>query len=162
LERINASFRITTLTHTYRGGPPSTSYQIIINQNAIDLGDPQTPLDRPSFKNTLSGGDRTTLALAFFFAQLEQDANRTNKVVVFDEPFGRMDGLRRNHTVNQIYRCGQSSAQVVVLSHDPAFLHLLWTRIAPADRKSLTFARIGEENTTIAEWDIERAVQARY
>lgn len=47
-------------------------------------------------------------------------------------------------------------------SHDPNFLHLLWERIAPAHRKSLTLARIGEENTTIAEWDIERAVQARY
>jgi wobble nucleotide-excising tRNase len=162
LERINASFRITSPTHTYRGGPPSTSYQILINQNTVDLGDPDTPLDRPSFKNTLSGGDRSTLALAFFFAQLEQDANRANKVVVFDDPFGSMDGFRRNHTVNQIFRCGQSSAQVVVLSHDPNFLHLLWERIDPADRKALSLTRIGEENTTIAEWDIERAVQARY
>jgi wobble nucleotide-excising tRNase len=162
LERINATFRITPPTHTYRGGPPSTSYQIVINQNAVDLGDPATPPDRPSFKNTLSGGDRSTLALAFFFAQLEQDANRANKIVVFDDPFGSMDGFRRNHTVNQIYRCGQSCAQVVVLSHDPGFLHLLWERVAPAERKSLCMARIGEENTTIVDFDIERAVQARY
>jgi wobble nucleotide-excising tRNase len=162
LERINASFRITTPTHTYRGGPPSTSYQILINQNTVDLGDPATPLDRPSFKNTLSSGDRSTLALAFFFAQLEQDANRANKVVVFDDPFGSMDSFRRSHTVNQVFRCGQSSAQVVVLSHDPNFLHLLWERIAPADRKSLALTRIGEENTTVTEWDVERAVQARY
>jgi wobble nucleotide-excising tRNase len=162
LERINASFRITTPTHTYRGGPPSTSYQILINQNSVDLGDPATPLDRPSFKNTLSSGDRSTLALAFFFAQLEQDANRANKVVVFDDPFGSMDSFRRSHTVHQIFRCGQSSAQVVVLSHDPNFLYLLWERIAPADRKTLSLIRIGEENTTVTEWDIERAVQARY
>jgi wobble nucleotide-excising tRNase len=162
LERINASFRISTPTHTYRGGTPSTSYQIVINNNSVDLGDPQTPLSRPSFRNTLSGGDRTTLALAFFFAQLELDANRAQTTVVFDDPFGSMDAFRKNHTVNQIYRCGQNCLQVLVLSHDPSFLHLLWDRVAPADRKSLTLARIGEENTTIAEWDIERAVQARY
>lgn len=162
LERINASFRITTPTHTYRGGPPSTSYQILINQNSVDLGDPDTPVDRPSFKNTLSGGDRSTLAVAFFFAQLEQDANRASKVVVFDDPFASMDSFRRNHTVHQIFRCGESSAQVVVLSHDPNFLHLLWQRISPADRKALALVRIGEENTNITEWDIERAVQARY
>jgi wobble nucleotide-excising tRNase len=162
LERINASFGISTPTHTYRGGTPSTSYQIIINGNSVDLGDPQTPLNRPSFKNTLSSGDRTTLALAFFFAQLELDANRANVTVVFDDPFGSMDGFRRNHTVNQIYRCGQNCLQVVVLSHDPNFLHLLWERVALAERKSLSLARIGEENTTIVEWDIERAVQARY
>ena len=162
LERINASFRISTPTHTYRGGTPSTSYQIIINSSPVDLGDHATPLGRPSFRNTLSGGDRTTLALAFFFAQLEQDANRAQATVVFDDPFGSMDAFRRSHTVNQIYRCGQTCQQVVVFSHDPGFLHLLWNRLAPADRKSLTLARIGEDNTTIAEWDIERAVQARY
>lgn len=162
LERINASFRISTPTHTYRGGMPSTSYQIIINGNSVDLGDPQTPPSRPSFKNTLSGGDRTTLALAFFFAQLELDTDRANATVVFDDPFGSMDAFRRNHTVNQIYRCGQNCLQVVVLSHDPHFLHLLWERVAPAERKSLSLARIGEENTVIVEWDIERAVQARY
>lgn len=162
LERINASFRITTPTHTYQGGTPSTSYQIVINNNAVDLGDSQTPLNRPSFKNTLSSGDRTTLALAFFFAQLEQDPNKANMTVVFDDPFGSMDGFRRNHTVNQIYRCGQNCAQVVVLSHDPGFLHLLWERVATTDRKTLSLTRIGEDNTTIAAWDIERAVQARY
>jgi wobble nucleotide-excising tRNase len=162
LERINAGFRITTPTHTYRGGPPSTSYQIVINQSAVDLGDSATPPDRPSFRNTLSAGDRSSLALAFFLAQLEQDASRARKVVVFDDPFTSLDGFRRNHTVYQIQRCGDTCAQVILLSHDPGFLHLLWTRIAPADRKTLCFARIGEENTTIVEWDIEKAIQARY
>jgi len=34
--------------------------------------------------------------------------------------------------------------------------------LAQDPRKALWLARVGEENTTIAEWDIERAVQARY
>ena len=79
LTKINAGFRITTPTHTYRGGSPSTSYQILINQNAVDVGDSSTPHDRPSFKNTLSAGDRSTLALAFFLAQLEQDQHRAER-----------------------------------------------------------------------------------
>jgi wobble nucleotide-excising tRNase len=162
LERINAGFRITSPTHTYRGGTPSTSYQILINQNAVDLGDSTTPADMPSFRNTLSAGDKSTLALAFFLAQLEEDADRTRKVIVFDDPFTSMDSFRRNHTVQQIYRCGQTCAQVVLLSHEAGFLKLLWDRVAPADRKTLQLARIGEENTAIAEWDIEKAVQARY
>lgn len=162
LERMNAGFRITTPTHTYRGGPPSTSYQIIINQSAVDLGDSATPADTPSFRNTLSAGDRSSLALAFFLAQLEQDANRAGKVVVFDDPFTSQDGFRRNHTVHQLQRCGESCAQLILLSHDSGFLHLLWDRISPPDRKALWFARIGEENTTIAPWDIDKAVQARY
>jgi wobble nucleotide-excising tRNase len=162
LERINAGFRITTPTHTYRGGPPSTSYQILINQNAVDLGDGATPPDRPSFRNTLSAGDRSTLALAFFLAQLEQDPDRARKIVVFDDPFTSLDGFRRSHTANQIYRCGEACAQVVLLSHEPTFLHLLWERIVPADRKTLVLVRVSEEDTTITEWDIERAVQGPY
>lgn len=116
----------------------------------------------PSFRNTLSAGDRSTLALAFFLAQLEQDPNRATKTVVFDDPFSSLDGFRRNHTVNQIYKCGENSAQVVLLSHEPTFLKLLWDRIRPEDRKTLQLGRVGEENTTIAEWDIERAVQAPF
>ena len=162
LERINAGFRITTPSHNYRGGTPSTSYQIVINQNAVDLGDAATPTDRPSFKNTLSSGDKTTLALAFFLAQLEQDADRAAKVIVFDDPFSSQDSFRRNHTVHQIHKCAENCAQVVLLSHEPSFLKLLWDRVAPADRKTLQLARVGEENTVIVEWDIERAVQARY
>jgi hypothetical protein len=73
-----------------------------------------------------------------------------------------MDSFRRNHTVHQIYKCGETCAQVLVLSHDAGFLKLLWDRVVPADKKTLQLARIGEENTTIAEWDIEKAVQARY
>jgi wobble nucleotide-excising tRNase len=160
LERINAGFRITSPTHTCRGGTPSTSYQILINQNPVDLGDSSTPADRPSFRNTLSAGDKSTLALAFFLVRLEEDANRARKVIVFDDPFTSMDSFRRNHTVHQIYR--QTCAQVVLLSHEAGFLKLLWDRVAPANRKTLQLARIGEENTTIAEWDIEKAVQARY
>ena len=162
LEKINAGFRITVPTHTYRGGPPSTSYQILINQNPVDLGDVGTPADRPSFKNTLSSGDRSTLALAFFLANIEQDQDRARKVVVFDDPFTSMDGFRRSHTVHQIVRCGEVCAQIIVLSHEPSFLHLIWEEVPAGERKALWLARVGEENTTIVEWDIERAVQARY
>jgi hypothetical protein len=53
-------------------------------------------------------------------------------------------------------------AQVVVLSHETGFLKMLYDRISPGDRKTLQLVRVGEENTMIAEWDIDKAVQARY
>ena len=81
---------------------------------------------------------------------------------MFDDPFTSMDSFRRSHTTYQIQRCGETCAQVIVLSHEASFLYSLWTQIAPGERKALWLARVGEENTTIAEWDIERAVQARY
>jgi hypothetical protein len=77
-------------------------------------------------------------------------------------PFTSQDNFRRSHTAYQIKRCGDLCRQVVVLSHDPMFLKLVWDKLAPADRKTLQLARVNEENTTIAEWNIEKAVQARY
>jgi hypothetical protein len=50
---------------------------------------------------------------------------------------------------------------VIVLSHDPFFLKLVWDKLAPADRKTLQLGRIDEANTAIAEWDIEKATQAQ-
>jgi hypothetical protein len=76
---------------------------------------------------------------------------------VFDDPFTSQDNFRRSHTAYQIRRCGDLCSQIVVLSHDPMFLKLVWDKLAPADRKTLQLARVNEENTTIAEWDIEKA-----
>ena len=162
LDRFNAGFRISTPTHDYRGRTPSSSYRIIINETSVALGRADTPLSEPSFKNTLSSGDRSTLALALFFAQLEQDPDRGQKSVVLDDPFTSQDMFRRTQTAMEIKRCGDACAQMLLLSHDQHFLKLVWDLLSPADRKTLQLARVGEKNTTIAEWDIEEAVKARY
>lgn len=162
LGAINAAFTITTPAHNYRGGTPSTSYQIVINNTAVDLGDASTPANRPSFKNTLSAGDRSTLALAFFLAQLEQDPDRGRTLVVFDDPFSSLDMFRRNATAHQIYRCADSCSQVMVLSHEPGFLKLVWDRVVADQRKTLQMARVGQDSTVIVEWDIEKALQPAY
>ncbi len=141
LELINAGFRISPPTHNYRGGTPSTNYQIVINEHAVDIGDASTPLDLPSFKNTLSAGDKSTLALAFFLAQIFCDPGAAQKIVVFDDPFSSLDSFRRNHTAYQIHKCGERCAQTIVFSHEPAFLKLMWDRCPRADTKCLRLAR---------------------
>ena len=83
------------------------------------------PLDATSFRNTLSSGDRSTLALAFFLAQLDLDPGLPNKIVVFDDPFTSQDRSRRSCTQQFIRRKSAAAAQVIVLSHDPEFLKVL-------------------------------------
>jgi wobble nucleotide-excising tRNase len=130
----------------------------------VQLGDDKTPLEQPCFRNTLSAGDKSTLALAFFLAQLEHDPDRAAKIVVFDDPFNSQDNFRKDHTVRKVRDCGVSCAQVIVLSHDPSFLKRLWDRLqdTPADRKSLEMRRLGLYNTAIVEWDVEEATQGAY
>ncbi|MBC6406370.1 MAG: AAA family ATPase [Rhodospirillales bacterium] len=162
LDRFNTGFCISTPTHDYKGRIPRSSYRIIINKTPVALGSSETPLSEPSFKNTLSSGDRSTLALAFFLAQLEHDPDRAQKIVVLDDPFTSQDRFRRKQTAMEIKRCGNACKQMLLLSHDPHFLKLVWDQLPPADRKALQLARVGKKNTTIAQWDIEEAVKAPY
>ena len=123
LTRFNTSFRITNTRHHYVGGTPSSHFQIEINNESIDLGDDRTPETTPCFKTALSAGDRSALALAFFFATLRQDPNLASRVVVLDDPFSSQDRFRRAATQYLIARLAEDCDQVVVLSHDPHFLN---------------------------------------
>ena len=162
LERFNAGFTIGSTTHNYRGGTPTSSYQIVINRRPIDLGDAETPLNQPSFKNTLSGGDKSALALAFFLAQLEQNPDRARKIVIFDDPFTSQDRFRRLATALQIKRCGDQCAQIVLLSHEAIFLKEAWDTFPAQHRKTLHLTRVADVNTLIREWDIEEALRDHY
>lgn len=147
------------------GGVASSTYQILINNTPVDLGDADTPLDRPSFRNTLSAGGRSTLALAFFLAQLHHDPDRATKIVIFDDPFNSQDSFRKDCTVQKIRKCGEECPQLVLLSHDQRFLKRIWDRLQgahAAERKCREMARIGQRNTTICEWDVQKATQDAY
>jgi wobble nucleotide-excising tRNase len=162
LTEFQAGFRIAGTTQSYAGGSVSSTYKLMINDTPVELGNAETAPDTPSFRNTLSSGDKSTLALAFFLAQLEHDGEKAGRIVVFDDPFNSQDGFRKDCTIQKIKRCGSACAQVIVLSHDPDFLKRIWDRLEPADRKCLKLARVGMRDTTIVPLDIEQATQAAY
>ena len=164
LDDFNAGFSITKTKGVYLGGVAGSSYQILINSTPVELGDDKTPLSKPSFGNTLSSGDKSTLALVFFLAQLEHDPDKASKIVIFDDPFNSQDSFRKDHTVRKIKECGEACAQVIVLSHDQLFLKRIWDRLQDkiAERKSLELKRIGLLNTAIVAWDIDAATQRAY
>jgi wobble nucleotide-excising tRNase len=164
LADFQAGFRITGTTQVYPGGVPSSDFQILINEVPVSLGDSKTPLSIPSFRNTLSAGDKSTLALAFFLAELDHDQNKANLIVVFDDPFSSQDAFRKDHTVQKIRKCGDDCLQVIVFSHDQSFLKRLYDRLRTQnlEHKCLRLSRIGQSNTVITEWDIEEATQAQY
>ena len=161
LVAFNAPFAIAKTSHAYPGGIATSSYQLVINNTAVDLGDGKTPVDRPSFKNTLSAGDRTTLALAFFLAHLERDADIARKIVVFDDPFNSQDAFRRRQTVHEIIKVARRCAQVIVLSHDATFLKQVWDKTPAAERIALTIADHRAQGSKIMPIDLERACQGR-
>jgi wobble nucleotide-excising tRNase len=161
LTAFNADFSITETKHAFPGGVATSSYQLVINRMAIDVGDSRTPADRPSFKNTLSAGDRTTLALAFFLAHLEGDPGAAAKLVVFDDPFNSQDSFRRRQTVHEIMKVARGCAQVIVLSHDATFLRQLWDKAPAAERVSLTIADHRAQGSKLLPIDLEAACRGR-
>jgi wobble nucleotide-excising tRNase len=163
LDQFNAGFRIINTRHLYTGGTPSSQYQIEINNTAVDLGDSRTKPGTPCFKTTLSSGDRSALALAFFLAMLKQDSDLARKIIIFDDPFTSLDRFRRTCTQQLIQQFSESAQQVVVLSHDPFFLKLLWDGCSSTSANVKTLQMAKKSNTTvICEWDIEEEVQSTY
>lgn len=161
LDSFNAGFQITETRHNYAGGVATSSYQLVINGMPINIGDRGTPLHQPSFKNTLSAGDRSTLALAFFLAHLERDPRRAQMVVVFDDPFQSQDAFRRRQTVHEIKKCGMECAQVIVLSHDATFLKQLWDKAPSADRVALQISDARAQGSKLHQVDLDAATQGR-
>lgn len=161
LLEFGASFRLSDLKSRFPGGQASAGYQLEINKVAVGLGGADTPDSEPSFRNTLSGGDRTTLALAIFLAQLDLAADISDRVVVFDDPFGSQDTSRRTCTVQRILAVASRVAQLIVLSHEAGFLSLIAKEAHGALKlKTLHMPRVGTTDTIVANWDIESSVQS--
>ena len=161
LDLFNAGFRIARTGHGYPGGIATSTYQLLINDTHVDLGDSNTPADSPSFKNTLSAGDRTTLALSFFLAHLEREADLAERIVVFDDPFSSHDAFRRRQTIYEIMRAAGACAQVVVLSHDAQFLKQLWEKCPPNDRAALQIVYHISTGSKLSAFDLDDACRGR-
>jgi wobble nucleotide-excising tRNase len=153
LPRFNAGFRVDSVTYANTRGGPTCTYNVLINDTPVPIGGADPPPGEPSFRNTLSSGDRNTLALAFFFASLDQDAGLANKVLVIDDPISSLDEHRALTTVQEIRRLAERAAQVIVLSHNKPFLYRLWEGADSTARAALEVVRDGV-GSTLRAWDV--------
>jgi wobble nucleotide-excising tRNase len=160
LDLFNAGFKIVRTQHGYPGGVATSTYQSI-NDTPVDLGDSRTPIERPSFKNTLSGGDRATLALAFFLAHLEREPDLAERIVIFDDPFTSQDAFRRHQTIYEIMRAANSCAQIVGLSHDATFLKQLWQKCPTDQRTAMQIIYHPTTGSKLSVFDLDNACRGR-
>ena len=149
LRRFAASFRLGEVQSVNNRSGSSASYCVVINQQNVNV----TADQGPSFRNTLSAGDRNTLALAFFFASLEQGPDLANKTVVIDDPMTSLDEHRTLRTREEIMALAARVRQVIVLSHSKPFLCNLWEQ---SDRNLSTALRINRAvvGSEISVWDV--------
>lgn len=151
LTKFNAGFRLSRITSVNNRSGSSCTYNVLINNMTV----PITAETGPSFKNTLSAGDRNTLALAFFFASLDQDQRLTQKIVVIDDPMTSLDEHRLLTTVQEMRRLYSRVSQIIVLSHSKPFLCALWEGADFLTRSAMRMARDGA-GSTLAIWDVHQ------
>ncbi len=162
LQRLNAGFRIDYQEPDYRGKEPSASYNILINEVPVSPRSGLGVLDKPSFRNTLSAGDKSTLALALFLAMVNADPQLGDTIVVFDDPFTSLDHFRRQFTAIEIKKLCKRAHQTIVLSHEKNFLRLLWDKIDQNTTSSVALQTGAPGITTIAPYNIAEETQPRH
>ena len=153
LERFNAGFRLDSVTSTLTRGGPACTYNVLVNNTPIPVaGSPERP-GEPTFRTTLSAGDRNTLALAFFFASLDQDPALSQKIIVVDDPISSLDEHRSLTTAQEVRRLSNRASQVIVLSHNKPFLCRLWEGTDSTVRAALMIGRDGTASA-LRIWDV--------
>jgi wobble nucleotide-excising tRNase len=136
------------------GNAGASDYSLVIRGESVPRGRGRINDPIPNFRNTLSTGDKTTLALAFFLSKLDNDGSLNQKVVVFDDPLASHDSHRRGKTVNAIKNLCGRCLQLIVLSHDEYFL-----RDVEKSCAGVTKASYQMEYTDGEEWSAAKQVK---
>lgn len=162
LHRLGAGFEIDYQKPNFRSKEPAAEYHILIKNVRVPPRSGDDNIAQPSFRNTLSTGDKSVLALAFFLASLASDSRLAETIVVLDDPFTSLDEFRRTFTANEIKKLVSKSKQVIVLSHDKTFLRLLWERIDHALITCVAVQTGAPGISTLTRFDIETSTLPRH
>jgi len=150
LQVFNAGFTLCNLSPTNIRIGSTCNYRVLINNIPVPI---TSEPGSQAFHNTLSSGDRNSLALAFLFATLSHDPNLSNKIIIIDDPVSTLDEHRTLSTAQEISRLSSQAEQVIVLSHSKSFLCSVWDGTDRINCASLKIVREGT-NSTINDWDV--------
>ena len=132
---------------------PMIKYALHVDGTEIKLEDSTT---QHSFRYSLSEGDKSALALAFFLAKLETDSQIQDKIIVFDDPVSSFDLNRKSTTIHNLLNFGQRAKQLFVLTHNLIFASEFWKAANQLSVLSQCSKIIFLGNTScIVEYDIE-------
>ena len=160
LRAFGANFEIGQTKASFVGRDPSAEYAVLIGRHAVHAG--SVVEGKPSFKTVLSAGDKYTLALAFFLTHLRARPDVKECVVVLDDPFSSQDMHRQFETASQIRRLVGETRQVVVLSHDPRFLHLIYKDADPAVVGEYQICLDSDHGGSVRSWSSEEELKSAY
>ena len=127
--QLTTNFQISTLEHANRRQDYYCTYKLEILGEQIPLNARPNDPPKPHFSNTLSAGDRNSLAFAIYLASLKTFDNTNDTILVFDDPLSSQDDSRTRETLSSIVSQFQKVEQTIVLSHRRGFLARVWHEI---------------------------------
>lgn len=153
LKQFGTKFFISQITNAMTGNVGSVEYGLIVRGHTVKRGRGREKRDEPTFMNTLSTGDKTTLAFAFFLANLDRlsPVDFAKRIVVFDDPLSSHDSHRRGKTVDILSELSRRCSQVIVLSHDAHFLRRLHRRCNHIPKVAYEIEFDGPEDWSVAK-----------
>ena len=157
--RSTTNFEISSLEPANRRQDYYSIYGLKILNSEIPLtprdGDPPGPI----FSNTLSAGDRSSLAFAFYLASLKTFDELSDTILVFDDPLSSQDETRTRDTITNIVSNVLEAQQVIVLSHRRDFLAQIWddaNSLRGLDSSDIvSFEITGGNESRIEPWNIQ-------
>ena len=161
LEKFGAGYRLQNFMFQDRGSRPTSRYDIDILGKRVAVRSENVNDAAPSFQNTLSAGDRTTLGLAFFLEHLRQKTDLGKTVVIVDDPASSLDEHRSRATMEELLWLGDTAEQVIVLSHSRSFLAQTYELVGKAVVTGLHLVRDGE-SSKFETWDVVKEAATRH
>lgn len=122
LECFGAGFRLVDIGTSHEKGLPRVDYKVQIGSHKIAVSSKEQATTVPVFANTLSDGDKRTLAFSFFLAKLDVDGNLLQQIVILDDPVSSLDQSRSRATHRSLRTLAGNAKQLILLSHDPLFI----------------------------------------
>ena len=160
LVTLGADFTMTDLTGKTdaRANESYTDFGFLILNKKVPLTVRQD--DAACFKNTLSEGDKGTLAFAFFIASLEKTADLEKQIVILDDPLSSLDQTRREATARVLLNLSPKLNQLCVFTHKKDFLRMLFDKIP-----SNTVLQVRSDNkngSSLEAFDVEEDRKGEY
>ena len=161
LKNFNCGFELVKLTPVGDRYARRVNYSIGIHGSSVPVGGGSLTPAEPSFGNTLSAGDRMSIALAFFFESVRRLPDLNSTVVVLDDPISSLDAHRTSNTVDEILQLTAEAGQVIVMSHNNELLCSMWGKTGDSCCTALEIARFAE-GSTLSHWDVAAKAEAEH
>jgi wobble nucleotide-excising tRNase len=157
---LGADFSITDLTvkTDERASEAYSDFAFLILEKRVPITTRQE--DGACFKNTLSEGDKSTLAFAFFIAALEKLAELDKQIVILDDPLSSLDENRRHATALVLLNISPKLKQLCVLTHKKDFLGMLFDKMV--DNKVLQIRSDRKNGSRFDVFDVEEDRKSDY